>query len=897
MVKKQVHVISHTHWDREWYMTFQQYRLKLVDLIDTLLDLLEKNSDYRYFHLDGQTVVLDDYFEIRPENRPRLESLVRQGRVLIGPWYVLCDEFLVSGESIVRNLLLGHAMAGALGKVMKVGYVIDAFGHISQMPQIFANFEIDNAIMWRGVGGPDFKSEFYWRSPDGSTVLTYKVQDVGGYCYGVFLPSEPEALQQRLAAILQERQRHATTDHLVVMNGCDHIEPQPNLPAIIELANQIEPDANIFHSTIPELFARLKEDVKGIPMLKGELRDNQHVNLLAGTISSRMYLKKANNDSQTLLERFVEPLAAIAWTLSGRYPQAQIWQSWKYLMQNQPHDDICGCSVDAVHEQMQTRFAWSREIAHDLIDRSFYTIFNTPDLNALDARQADIILFNPLGWKRSEVVTGRADFPADTEIFSIAVSSADAATVPCQVESIRVVEKLQVDPRFGPMSVMVKQVTFSFLAENIPSCGYKLYHVIPAADLAEPATDLVVENFSAENTFLKIRFRPEGTFDVLNKTTSQTYSNCNLFEDGGDSGDEYTYSFPMKDRLIYGFETPPQISIEQQGPVKAVFMIKGNLKLPESLNPDFQSRSDAEVTCPVISRVAIHSKTRYIQISTEIDNRAKDHRLRVLFPSQIRAEFSFAGGNFDVISRKIALPPRKGWMEDPIPTHPFQHFVSINDAGRGLTIASPDVTEFEVKRTPESPIALTLLRCVGSLARFDLMTRKGRDGWRFKTPGGQCPGVHQFSYAIIPHAGNWLSDESHTLAFNNSTPMLTKQIRKKPEQLPETGAFLTVQPAELVLSCLKRSEHNDAIIIRMYNISNRDVAGRIHFFQRISTARIVTMAEEPVSHGELVIDNNHTLSVNFPGNKILTIELFIAETELRKEEFFPPIHKIMEMQG
>jgi len=840
MAKKLVHVISHTHWDREWYMTFQQYRLKLVDLIDTLLDLLDNNSEYRYFHLDGQTVVLDDYFEVRPENRPRLESLVRQGRILIGPWYVLCDEFLVSGESIVRNLLLGHAMAGALGKVMKVGYVIDAFGHISQMPQIFANFEIENAIMWRGVGGPDFKSEFYWRSPDGSTVLAYKVPDVGGYCYGVFLPSEPEALQQRLTAILHERQRHATTDHLVVMNGCDHIEPQPNLPAIIAMANQIEPDAKFFHGTIPELFARLKEDVKGIPTLKGELRDNQHVNLLAGTISTRMYLKKANNESQMLLERFVEPLAAIAWTLSGHYPQAQIWQSWKYLMQNQPHDDICGCSVDAVHEQMLTRFAWSREIAHDLIDRSFYTIFNSPDLTQLNAGQAEI---------------------------------------------------------FGPVSVMVKQVTFSFLAENIPSCGYRRYLVSSVADLAELATDLVVENFTAENAFLKVRFRPDGTFDVYNKTTSQTYSSCNLFEDGGDSGDEYTYSFPMNDRLIYGFDTAPQISIEEQGPVKAVFLIKGNLKLPQSMNPDFQSRSDTEVICPVSSRVTINSKTRYIQISTEINNRAKDHRLRVLFPRQIHAEFSSAGGNFDVISRKIALPPRKGWMEDPIPTHPFQHFISINDAGRGLTIASIDVTEFEVKRTPESPVALTLLRCVGSLARFDLMTRKGRDGWRFKTPGGQCPGVHQFSYAIVPHAGNWLSDESHILAFNNSTPMLTKQIHRKSEQLPETGAFLTVQPAELVLSCLKRSEHNDAIIIRIYNISNRDVAGRMHFFQRISTARIVTLAEEPVSQGELVIDNNHTLSVNFPGNKILTIELFLAETELRKEEFVPPIHKIMEMQG
>lgn len=897
MAKKQVHVISHTHWDREWYMTFQQYRLKLVDLIDSLLDLMEANPEYRYFHLDGQTVVLDDYFEIRPENKPRLEKFVREGRVLIGPWYVLCDEFLVSGESIVRNLLLGHQMAGDMGNVMKVGYVIDAFGHISQMPQILANFEIDNAIMWRGVGGPDFKSEFFWRAPDGSTLLTYKVQDVGGYCYGVFLPSEPEELKTRLTEIFQERLHHATTDHIVVMNGCDHIDPQLNLPDIIETANEFQPDADIFHSTLPQLFNRLKTDVRDIPTLKGELRDNQHVNLLAGTISTRMYLKKANNYSQTLLERFVEPISAIAWSLGGRYPRAQIWQAWKYLLQNQPHDDICGCSVDAVHEQMETRFQWSQEISNDLIDRGFYTIFISPNLEQLNAEQATVVVFNPMNWKRSEVVTGCVDFPADTDIFSIAVSDSEFLSIPCQVERVKTVEKLQVDPRFGPKSLMVKQVIFSFLAENIPSCGYKIFEVRPVNDIPEPETDLIVENYYAENQFLKMQIKGDGTLDIFSKITSHKYLNCHLFEDGGDSGDEYTYSFPLKDRLVFGYATAPRISIEQQGPIKVVFRIEGELKLPESLSSDFQSRSDREISCPVVSRVTLNSKSKIVHISTEIDNRAKDHRLRILFPCQIQAEHSFAGGNFDVISRKIKLPPRKGWMEDPIPTHPFQHFVSINDSNRGLTIASPDVTEFEVKRTPDSPIALTLLRCVGSLARFDLLTRKGRDGWRFKTPGAQCLGKHEFSYAIIPHAGNWLTAESHIAAMNNSTPMLVKQVQNKGERLPSTGAFLTVQPAELVLTCLKRSERNESIIVRIFNISGREVLGRIHFFQRLSSARLVTMAEEPVSNGELVIDSHHTFSVNFPGNKILTIELFISETETHPGEFTPPIHKIMEMDG
>ncbi|MCF7838436.1 MAG: hypothetical protein K9N49_07375 [Candidatus Marinimicrobia bacterium] len=897
MTKKQVHVISHTHWDREWYMTFQQSRLKLVALIDDLLDLMEGNPDYRHFHLDGQTVVLDDYFELRPENKPRLEELIRAGRILIGPWYVLCDEFLVSGESVIRNLLLGQAMAAALGNVMKVGYVIDAFGHISQMPQIFANFEIDNAIMWRGVGGPDFKSEFHWRAPDGSTVLAYKVQDAGGYGYGMLLPSAPAELQARLAGIFQERRHHATTEHIAVMNGADHIVPQPDLPDIIRTANALEPDAHVFHGTLPRFFERLKAAVRDIPVRTGELRSNQHVNLLAGTISTRMDLKQANNHTQTLLERFVEPLCALAWALGGRYPGAEIRQAWKYLLQNQPHDDICGCSVDAVHEQMHTRFQWSQEIARALIDRAFYTLFGPPDLKQLNPEQATVAVFNPLNWRRSEAVTGRVDFPAETDIFSIAVFDADAARVPSQVECIRTVEKLQVDPRSGPRAVRVKQVRFTFLAEEIPSCGYKLFTVRPVRDMAEPETDLRVGPYSAENQHLKVHLHADGTFDLFCKRTGQMYLNCHLFEDGGDSGDEYTYSFPLQDRLIYGYANAPRISIEQQGPVSVVFRIEGELELPESLRDDFQSRSDRNVSCPVVSRVILNSKSPLVQITTEIDNRARDHRLRVLFPSQIQAEASCAGGSFDVIRRGIALPSREGWMEDPSPTHPFQHFVSLHDAQRGLTIVSPDLTEFEVQRRQDHPVALTLLRCVGALARFALLTRKGRDGYRFQTPGAQCLGRHTFSYALFPHAGDWLAAESHVAALNNATPLLGKQIQDQADRWPAADAFLTVQPAELVLTCLKRSENQTALIVRIFNISARAVTGRIHFLQRISAARIVTMAEAPTPDGELDIEGEHTLSVPFPGHKILTLEIVMAATEARPEEFVPPAHVIMEMEG
>ena len=163
-----VHLISHTHWDREWYLTREQFRLRLIDLVDRVLEMLRADSGYAYFHLDGQTIVLEDYLELHPENADEIRGLIRSGRLLVGPWYVMPDEFLVSGESLVRNLALGHRIARAFGGSMPVGYLPDLFGHVGQMPQILRQFGLDNAILWRGFGGPP--AEYWWESPDGSRV-------------------------------------------------------------------------------------------------------------------------------------------------------------------------------------------------------------------------------------------------------------------------------------------------------------------------------------------------------------------------------------------------------------------------------------------------------------------------------------------------------------------------------------------------------------------------------------------------------------------------------------------------------------------------------------------------------------------------------------------------------
>ncbi|HZR42873.1 MAG TPA: hypothetical protein VFB12_22325, partial [Ktedonobacteraceae bacterium] len=232
-------LVPHTHWDREWYQTFQQFRVRLVKAVDRLLDILDHDEHFSYFMLDGQTIVLDDYLEVQPQQEEHLKRYTRAGRVLVGPWYVQPDEFLVSGESLIRNLQIGLQRASEFGSPMRVGYVPDCFGHIAQLPQILQGCDIDNAVFWRGVGAEVRQSEFFWTAPDGSRVLVIYLADPMGYSNARQMPLNPEEFVRRTKLLVADLLPKATTDTLLFMNGSDHLEPQAGLPEAIAAANKL----------------------------------------------------------------------------------------------------------------------------------------------------------------------------------------------------------------------------------------------------------------------------------------------------------------------------------------------------------------------------------------------------------------------------------------------------------------------------------------------------------------------------------------------------------------------------------------------------------------------------------------------------------------------------------
>lgn len=429
-------IVPHTHWDREWYQPFQEFRRRLVRLTDNLLDLLESDPAFLHFHFDGQTIVLEDYLEIRPANRQRLRTLIRAGRIAVGPWYVLPDEFLVSGESIVRNLQIGHRLAAEFGTPAKIGYLPDQFGHIAQMPQILRGFGIDDAVVWRGVGDDVDRTEFFWEAPDGSRVFTVYLPGYG-YSNGQRLPAEPERLRTRLLQILGEHEPYRRIASVLVMSGTDHQEPQAGFPqgltaavgAIEGLTAQIAPLALYIEKARSEALAG--DGAAALPVHRGELRSCARMHLLPGVTSMRVRQKQRDFANVSRLERYTEPLATWADWLNGKHNWTAFtdW-AWKLAVQNHPHDSICGCSVDQVHRDMEYRFDQVASVATQTFERAFTTVARVLDTSWFPADNG-LCVYNP-GHATRTVVTTEV---AHENPLGLALRDAAGNDVPLQVEA------------------------------------------------------------------------------------------------------------------------------------------------------------------------------------------------------------------------------------------------------------------------------------------------------------------------------------------------------------------------------------------------------------------------------------------------------------------------------
>ncbi len=846
-------LVPHTHWDREWYYPYQRYRARLVGFFDLLLDILESDPEYRHFLLDGHTILIEDYLEVRPDRRAAIERFARAGRLAVGPWYVIPDESLPSGEALVRNLLRGHRVAREFGGAMRVGYVPDPFGQIAHLPAIFRGFGIERCVFWRGTDASLTKGEFAWQAPDGSEVLV--VHMAGGYGIASPFPVEEDAFVERVEAIRALLGPRSVSRAVLVMWGSDHIPPQRELSRLVRAANGRLADAELVHGSLPELFDEVESRLNGrrvLPRRRGEFRSGQQAHLLPGVLSARMWIKQRTFACEQLLTRWAEPLALWSELLRARLGEAWVEppraagpssphpheppseaglldRAWRLLLENQPHDSICGCSVDQTHDEMRPRFDQCWQIGDDLAYEAMRRI-------GAQGPAERVFVFNPLAGPRTDFA--KAVVPARDGLAPVALVDDAGRRWPCQpIESA--------DPRPG-------RVTVGFVAGDVPGFGYRTYEVEygahPAGRARRAATSAAPR---IENEHFAVTVdRGDGSLTVRDKRTGERYRGLNRLVDGGDRGDEYNYCAPDPDALVDAPAAPPAVRRVESGPARQTLDVRMTYRLPAALDAG-RRRSARTVVCPVRVRVSLSPGVPRIDVRTEFENRAEDHRLRAHFPSGVATEVSHAEQHFGVVTRPLALPPAGDtWLEQPVGTHPQKTFVDVNDGRRGLLVANRGLPEYEALPTRGgATIALTLLRCVGWLSRDDYPARQGHAGPPLATPAAQCPGRHVFEYAIVPHESGW--QRAYEAAHRFAAPLRARWNRGGTGLLPASASLLDVEGRGLVVTALKRAEDGDGAVARAYNILDRRTTGRLRLTEPWRRARAVDLKEDDLGPADV----------------------------------------------
>jgi len=823
--RRTVAIVPHTHWDREWYSPFQTFRLRLVDLLDQFLPALEDDLSYARFLLDGQMAVVDDYLEVRPEAEPVLRRLAATGRVAMGPWYTLPDEFLVSGETHIRNLQLGLERAAAFGGAMDVGYLPDMFGHVAQMPQILSQFGFAHTVVWRGVPSAIDRTGFWWSAPDGTTVRAQYLAR-GGYGNGAAIPDDAKALVRRVAA--HERELgDLLAGGILFMNGTDHQVPQPWLGRVVAEANDIQDDYHFVVTSLAEYLTGPAAATEGLPSWTGELRSGARANLLMGVASNHLDTKQLAARAERTLEQLAEPLSAV-FLPAFAWPKSLLDIAWREVIRNAAHDSVCACSHDEVVEAVNHRYNEARQIAEGLADRA---------VRAMAATMADAgpVIVNPSARARSglvEIVVSHDQPVAGTQVLrsrpggpteSRRMRPSDVASLLGQIRDGRLSQNFFVtaldvgDADDGALEISVRLDTNPSADSGVEEARRNLYarlgeatdewfsvrmHRPPMQRLLARVSDVpgygwqswvAAEASVAHPVTLDGTIMSNGLATIEVDSATGTFSldgvaGLDRLVDDGEAGDTYNYCPPTTDTIV---EAPDAVAIAviESGPVRGVIEVTRTYTWPERVDDATGSRTGARTT-NVVTRLTLHPGERVVRITAAFDNQSRDHRLRAWFPLPSPATTSRAECAFAIVER--GLEAEGGPSEQAMPTFPSRRFVSAG----GLTVLHEGLLEYELVDDGRA-LALTLLRANGWLSRGPMQTRPEPAGPVVALEGPQQLGRVEMHYAV--HAGD---ADPYELIDDVFLPLIVTPAPGGGERA-STGSALSITGAQV--SALRRA--------------------------------------------------------------------------------------------
>ncbi|WP_432799184.1 alpha-mannosidase [Poriferisphaera sp. WC338] len=899
---RRVHYVLSSHWDREWYQAFQDYRYNLVKLLDHVSAGIADQRMRGPFQTDGQAIMLEDYLEIRPEKKGVIQQLVKQHKLKIGPWYVLPDEFLISGESMIRNLRLGRQIARDFGaEPSNAGFVCDLFGHISQLPQILKSFDIKAGFVWRGSNQIE-NSTLQWQGADESQIACYRfgidgycgfaahVRQAGDHVNNVTYQKIVDAIRKFLAY----ESKRSEISPLIMFDGADHLGWDEDIYNHLFTAfeNNEFPGYELVHSDLDTYLNELLQESDQIEATwKGEMRepgtlpieqDSQW--LIPGVASSRVWIKQANAKCESQLCVWAEPFSSIAeYLLQTPYPDGFLDHSWKWLIKNHPHDSICGCSIDQVHRDMAFRFSQSSQISNRITLEATQGIAGHIEGDVTDDRMR-VVVFNASPHVFEGVTSLTLKIPVDwpgqlnhrnfehEPIFYLEDFAGHELTYQTLAKKLKCTHTRLRYNKF-PEAYKMHDVDVA-LSLKVPALGYTSFY-IAKGDTANPfhgasGIPLATSDHGMSNAFLDVTVNRNGSLTLHDKQTDNTYNDLLTFEDSADMGDGWYHGNPVNDQVFTSAAASSDVAIIHNGPLQCTMRIYTRMRLPEHYDRLGEHRTVSHSTFEIVSDVTLRHDSKYLDIQTRIDNNIKDHRLRVLFPTDCKNDHYLADAPFDVVERSISLRPnRHREREIQIETNPQQQWTAVYDSRRSLSILSHGLYESAVCDLPHRPIALTLFRST----RRTVLT----DG----EPDGQLLQPLKFNYRILPGQGE--PDRTHLFNLSRELAAGLRSVQlnaadqanwgSSQRTLPqETGFFRTSGAA--VLTSVRTI--NDALEIRLFNPNETASKTEIIFDSAAPVQAILVNSESvEVTNVPAPVISGKRIILDFKPKQILTLRTIL----------------------
>ena len=878
----QVYVVPHTHWDREWYLPLARFRQRLVTLIDELLDDPSRSS----FLLDGQAILLDDYLTVRPERGSELRELLGRGALEAGPWLVLADELLASGEALVRNLLAGiRSVRVHGGDPLPVLYCPDSFGHPADLPSLAEGFGFPLIILWRGLGGPVWPSgdTFRWRAPSGARVLLHHLPPAG-YEYGANLPADAAAARARWDGLREVLATRARTNALLVLNGADHHARQSDFHEAVEALAEVARPDQVCASGLREFAAAFVERASAItdlPEITGELRFSPgYTWTVPGTWSARSYQKRRNAGVERLLTREAEPWSAIARARGNRARGPLLRAAWRSLLECHPHDTLCGCSSDEVAIAADQRYAFAETEARGLLGDALV------DLAGHDADRAHeaphlwrplLLVRNPAPRARggiAEVEIARlvAREPVGPGSAGIAVTdrelpppAIDDGRVPLQVLS-QTVRSARIDAaRHYPHNYRIEVAHCVAWVENVPGYGLVPLPIGTSESrlTTSPRSRVQASDEWLDNGLIRVAIGHAGDVQLESLTHGTKWERCIGFEDVGDAGDLYTHS-PVGDVIEEWRVTGTRVT--HTGPLRGELRALFALHLPAASTRSERSRRLVKQEVEIA--LTLDAGSPFARVTVRGVNRVRDHRLRIRFGTGVPSGRTIADAMFaPVIRDPFQQPNGTETMERIVPTAPLARWVVRLDDARGMTVISDGLAEYEAMTNGE--IAVTLLRAVGALSRNDLPERPGHAGWPTPTPGAQTPGPYRARFALLPHGPRHegILDDIERAADDALLPLRGTTLASAIHH-PQTISGLALDGAGLRFLACKESDDGLWTVLRCANMTERATSGSWWCGWEVHEARLSRLDERP---GEPVTVRDGRIAIALGAYEIRTI--------------------------